>query len=224
MENNNQTPPSNDIQKTIESLQQKISELEKRNALPSKDEQAKSFSEDKSNNFYDNAKKQLESENAMKERDSEIADLKEFELTFDKYIEDNKIFITPTALKTIEFIKNSNLSDGEKMKVTKSTLISDTFSIAENFNSLIDEDKKEIQKFLSFKDDVKSKQANHYFTILKRFLSQRKQNYTAEMKSQANKGFVEMTDPKFNIMADLSKKSANKFLNINDWQFKVVKK
>ena len=92
------------------------------------------------------------------------------------------------------------------MKVTKSTLISDTFSIAENFNSLIDEDKKEVQKFLSFKDDVKSKQANHYFTILKRFLSQRKQNYTAEMKSQANKGFIEMSDPKFNIMADLSKK------------------
>ena len=101
MENNSQTPPSNDIQKTIESLQQKISELEKRNALPTKDEQAKSFkdNDNSNNNFYDNAKKQLESENAMKERDSEIADLKEFELTFDKYIEDNKIFITPTALK-----------------------------------------------------------------------------------------------------------------------------
>lgn len=217
----NATPPApqpsgEDYKKTIETLQNEIKELKSKNS-----NQNPSNSTNPS--FYDMAKSQIEKEQEQQNRDEEIASLKEFELTFDKYVEENKIFISPTALKTVELIKNSNLSEGEKMKQTKSMLITDTFNVAENFNALIEEDQKEIQKFLSFKDDVKNKQANHYFTIMKRFLSSKKQTYTKEMTQKANIGMAQMNDPKYSQVSDLAKRSADKFLNIKDYDFKVVK-
>lgn len=204
---------------------------ELRNNLPTKEQQEKYFEEfsnkERQNNLSirEQVEKEMEQEKILKQKEQETIELTEYRLKFNDFLNEYDAFIDEATKREIAKVNNdSERGQAYKMSYVKSLLVNDTFSNKENYEKLIDSDKKEIDTFLSLRDTEKQKQYKLYFPILERFLDTEKRLYREKAIAEANKKGAYYTDDKeFYKLKELSKMSAKKFQNIDIDKVEILK-
>jgi hypothetical protein len=219
--NTNQQPAT--PQPTIADLQKQITDLMARFDKPVSNNNSAPTQGDNPNMeaIYNIAQKQVENKRLTAEEEKEIADLKEFEITFESYLKENEPFLSDEIKISLDLLNNGNWTKKEKMLRSKAFILK-TFENRESFEKLYVDDQKQIQSYLDLKDDEKIKQANTYFPVAKRYLDDVRKKYVEEKTTLANKGVIGTFDKKYALIAMQGQKS-NSLFNPNNKEY-VFKK